>query len=365
MAEQGVQVIFLEPQGHSRRLLEMAGGKNASYSRLSYATTTLNILDVVYENPTDQFDHVITLLGLLLDPLGDNPRRFRNAEVAAIRRALQRTYARYDWEGELMADPLLTPTLETFCHKLVQVAEESAPTAQLLISGAEGNGMTAPVTGRQITAAAAALAEEIESLYVYGDYAGTFNMPTNLDLRLQKQIVLFDFSRVPERRRALFYYATLAAINHQVRRNPRRRAIFVDEVHYMNQEASLMSFLAHMVKTVRAYGAAVVMIDQDLEAFIGVSGAAGESMNAGINVAAGQFIINNVTWLGSMGLTAEKSADLAEQRDEIMPAHVLFLTRMGSDDRHGKGMAIFCFNGRADKVFLQLRPLEAQFLLGS
>ncbi|MCA9993303.1 MAG: hypothetical protein KDE29_20090, partial [Anaerolineales bacterium] len=64
----------LEPQGHSRRLYELAGRENASYSRISYETTRLNILDVVYANPTDQYDHVITLLGLLLDPLGNNPR---------------------------------------------------------------------------------------------------------------------------------------------------------------------------------------------------------------------------------------------------------------------------------------------------
>ncbi|MBX3055889.1 MAG: hypothetical protein KF770_05390 [Anaerolineae bacterium] len=80
MAEQDIQVVLLEPQGHSRRLLALAGGKNVSYSQLSYATTTLNILDVVYENATDQYDHVLTLLGLLLDPLGNNPRRFSNAE---------------------------------------------------------------------------------------------------------------------------------------------------------------------------------------------------------------------------------------------------------------------------------------------
>ncbi|HID53374.1 MAG TPA: hypothetical protein EYP41_15250, partial [Anaerolineae bacterium] len=101
MAEQDIQVVLLEPQGHSRRLLQLAGGKNVSYSQLSYATTKLNILEVVYENPTDQYDHVLTLLGLLLDPLGNNPRRFSNAEVAAVRRALQFTYARYDWAGEL------------------------------------------------------------------------------------------------------------------------------------------------------------------------------------------------------------------------------------------------------------------------
>ena len=365
LAEQDVQVVLLEPQGHSRRLLQLAGGKNVSYSQLSYATTKLNILDVVYENPTDQYDHVITLLGLLLDPLGNNPRRFRNAEVAAVRRALQLTYARYDWEGELMVDHGLTPTLETFCHKLYQVAEQAAP-VQLVTAGNGSSGLSTPVLGGQVAEAAADLAEEIESLYVYGDYAGTFNVPTNLDLRLKERIVLFDFSQVPERRRPLFYYATLAGINHQVRRKPRKRAIIVDEVHYMNQEASLMSFLANMVKTVRTFGAAVVMIDQDLEAFIGVDGAQAESMATGTNVTAGQFIINNVSWTVAFGMKRDAAYRLADHyKDEILPSHAEFLARMGSDDRHGKGMSVVRANGKADMVYFQLRPIEAEYLIGS
>lgn len=365
LAEQDVQVVLLEPQGHSRRLLQLAGGKNVSYSQLSYATTKLNILDVVYENPTDQYDHVITLLGLLLDPLGNNPRRFSNAEVAAVRRALQLTYARYDWEGELMVDHGLTPTLETFCHKLYQVAEQAAP-LQLVTAGNGSSGLSTPVLGGQVAAAAATLAEEIESLYVYGDYAGTFNVPTNLDLRLKERIVLFDFSQVPERRRPLFYYATLAGINHQVRRKPRKRAIIVDEVHYMNQEASLMTFLANMVKTVRTFGAAVVMIDQDLEAFIGVDGAQAESMATGTNVTAGQFIINNVSWTVAFGMKRDAAYRLADHyKDEILPSHAEFLARMGSDDRHGKGMAVVRANGKADMVYFQLRPIEAEYLIGS
>jgi len=365
LAEQDVQVVLLEPQGHSRRLLQLAGGKNVSYSQLSYATTKLNILDVVYENPTDQYDHVITLLGLLLDPLGNNPRRFSNAEVAAVRRALQLTYARYDWEGELMVDHGLTPTLETFCHKLYQVAEQAAP-VHLVTAGNGSSGLSTPVLGGQVAEAAADLAEEIESLYVYGDYAGTFNVPTNLDLRLKERIVLFDFSQVPERRRPLFYYATLAGINHQVRRKPRKRAIIVDEVHYMNQEASLMSFLANMVKTVRTFGAAVVMIDQDLEAFIGVDGAQAESMATGTNVTAGQFIINNVSWTVAFGMKRDAAYRLADHyKDEILPSHAEFLARMGSDDRHGKGMSVVRANGKADMVYFQLRPIEAEYLIGS
>lgn len=358
MAEQGVQVVMLEPQGHSKRLLRLAGGKDVSYSRISYETTRLNILDVVYENPTDQYDHVITLLGLLLDPLGNNPRRFANPEVAAIRRALQLVYARYDWREELMADHSLTPTLGTFCHKLYQVAEQTGPLERV---GGFGRR-----PGNQVAAAAARLAEEIEGLYVYGDYAETFNTATNLDLTLKERIVLFDFSQVPERRRPLFYYATLAGINHQIRRNPRKRAIFVDEVHYMSQEASLMGFLANMVKTVRTFGAAVIMIDQDLEAFIGVQDAQAQSMAAGLNVAAGQFILNNLAFLMSFGLTRDAALRLLMHfKGVILPSHAEYLAQMGSDDKLGKGMAVVAHNGRADMVYVQPRPMEAACLFGS
>jgi hypothetical protein len=330
----------------------LAGGKNVSYNQLSYGQTRLNILDVVFAHPSEQYDHVLTLLGLLLDPLGNLPRHFDNAEVAAVRQALQGTYARYDWETELLAQPQMSPTLETFCHQLRQVGE---PAARLTDDSRIAVGQ-----------AALALAAEIESLYVRGDYAAAFNAPSNLDLRLQEQIVLFDFSQVPERRRALFYYAVLAGINLQIRRHPRRRAIFVDEVHYMNQEASLMDFLAHMVKTVRTYGAAVVMIDQDLEAFIGVEGAEAASMASGANVTAGLFILNNVSWLMPFGSKRDAAYRLAGHfKDELLPAHAEFLARMGSDDRFGKGMAVVLCNGKADKVQVYLRPIEADCLLGS
>jgi hypothetical protein len=254
-----------------------------------------------------------------------------------------------------MADHSLKPTLETLCHKLYRVAEQAAP------GGENGNGQ-----GGQVAGAAVRLAEEIESLYVQGDYAETFNRPTNIDLTLKERIVLFDFSQVPERRRSLFYYAVLAGINHQIRRNPRKRAIFVDEVHYMSQEGSLMSFLANMVKTVRTFGAAVIMIDQDLEAFIGVEDAQAESMAAGTNVTAGQFILNNIQLLIPFGLTRDAAERLGRYfKGVLMPSHVEFLTRIGSDDRHGKGMAVVAHNGRADMVYWQLRRIEAACLLGS
>jgi hypothetical protein len=203
-------------------------------------------------------------------------------------------------------------------------------------------------------------------LYVYGDYARNFNVPTNLDLSLKERIVLFDFSHVPERRRPLFYYAVLAGINRQVRRHPRKRAIIVDEVHYMSREGGLMAFLANMVKTVRTFGAGVILIDQDLEAFVGVDGAQAESMAAGMDIAAGQFILNNISWLMAFGMKRDAAYRLARHfRNEILPSHAEFLAQMGSDVDHGKGMAVVRADGKADMVYFQLRPSEARHLFGS
>ena len=297
--------------------------------------------------------------------MGIQPRYFDNAEIAAIRRALKLTYERYDWVEELLTDTSLTPTLETLCHKLYLVAEQAA--APLVTAGSFGSaeiGVSAEQSA--VSLAAMTLAEEIQSLYVYGDYASTFNVATNLDLTLQEQLVVFDFSLMPERRRPLFYYATLAGINHQIRRHPRKRALIVDEVHYMASEANLMTFLANLVKTVRTFGAAVILIDQDLEAFIGVEGAQAESMATGLNVTAGQFILNNTTWTIAFGMKRDAAFRLASHyKDEILPSHAEFLARMNGDSRHGKGMAVIRANGKADMVYFQLRPIEAEHLLGS
>ncbi len=109
-----------------------------------------------------------------------------------------------------------------------------------------------------------------------------------------------------------------------------------------------------------------VMIDQDLEAFIGVEGAAAASMTGGTNVTAGQLILNNLSWFGFFGLPRAVAARLLTLfRDQLLPSHAEFLARMGSDDRYGKGMAVILANGKADTVYFELRPSEAEYLFGS
>ena len=84
------------------------------------------------------------------------------------------------------------------------------------------------------------------------------------------------------------------------------------------------------------------------------------------NIAAGQFIINNVSWTILFGMKRDAAYRLVDHyKDEILPSHAEFLARMGSDDQHGKGMAVVRANGKADMVYFQLRPIEAEYLFGS
>ena len=108
------------------------------------------------------------------------------------------------------------------------------------------------------------------------------------------------------------------------------------------------------------------MIDQDLEAFIGVEGAQAESAAGGLNIAAGQFIINNVSWTIVFGMKRDASYRLMNHYpDEILPTHAEFLARMGSDDKFGKGMSVVRYNGKANMVYWKLRPMEEDALFGS
>lgn len=85
-----------------------------------------------------------------------------------------------------------------------------------------------------------------------------------------------------------------------------------------------------------------------------------------MNVAAGQFILNNTAWTLAYGLKRDAAFCLAAHyKEEILPSHANFLAQMGSDDRYGKGMAVIRANGRADMIYGQLRPGEAAHLLGS
>lgn len=270
-ALRGTQVVVLEPMGHSRRLMN-AMGEGASYNRVDFASTSLNLLDVVEQTLTDQVTHVQRALSVLLssasgaggaaaasssgswqslsgrgDATGQAAGRrvFTNAELAALGAALRDLYTGIDPE---MIRQDETPRLQQLC-------------VRLRLNDSLGSS----------TSCGHALADEIAGLYVDGVYGDVFNPRegTSLDLALTSPGVAYDFSSVNDTFRPLLYSQVLAAVKRRIRSRRRKQPmiVFIDEFRYMAQEPMLAEQAMLLVKTARTYRAAIWMAEQNLFTF--------------------------------------------------------------------------------------------------
>jgi hypothetical protein len=334
-AEQGTQIIVLDPQPHVRRFAELFDSQTVAYHRVGYGRLTFNPLDVVWDRPDQQSDYVRAILKIMLNPDGDLPRRFSALEVAAIDAALQATYDGYDW-ADLLRDQKQTPTLELFCKRLEQCG---------------GAGQR--------------LGRELWGLYVTGERAATFNAPSSLDIRLRRPVVIYDFSPifsgVESSLEALYYFITLAGIYREVRANPeRRQIIFVDEFGAMMREPSLVKSLAIMYKTFRTFRAGMWIADQNPFTLAGI----GDGILPGQNpqdLEQRLSILRNTTRTLAFNLDHDDAEQLRLLYPrQILDTHVAFLTRAEP------GQAVIRSDDEGtDIVTFTLKRSEVKHLIGS
>lgn len=342
--EQGVQVIVMEPQGHSRRLAALVGEENSLYVQVGY-DMTFNPLDIVEPDFSEQVDYFIAILELLLNPRGSDPGRPRrylsNMEIAAVSEALTKTYRGLSVE-ELLNDQSKTPTMEVFCARLAQI-----------------NG------GRE-------LATELKRLYVEGPWSATFNATSSLNMRLRNPdgtlipAIIFDFLKVPEDRRTLFYFALLAAVNREIRKSVPygqkrpERLFFIDEAHYLMTGSNLAVWLAKQFKTARTFRTGIWVADQDPMTLIGLRSDGGKMLGSeGHDTMSGIYMLNNMPYIMCYGLSLDASRPLAQIYPEFRNSHLNYLAQSGPGQavlKTGKGVHI---------IDMVLRPSEEKYLLGS
>jgi hypothetical protein len=334
-AEQGTQIIILDPQPHVRRFVNMFDPDTVAYHRVGYGRLTFNPLDVVWDRLDQQSDYVRAILKIMLNPDGDVPRRFTVLEVAALDAALKATYDGYDW-ADLLADQSQTPLLELFCKRLQSCGQ----------------------AGRR-------LAEEIWGLYVAGERAATFNAPSSLDTRLRQPVVVYDFSPVfsgnESSLEALYYFITLSSVYREVRANPdRRQIIFVDEFGAMMREPSLVKSLAIMYKTFRTFKAGMWIADQNPFTLAGLgdkalAGAAPPDLEQRLS------ILRNTTRTLAFNLDYDDAEQLRLLYPrQILDTHVNFLTRAEA------GQAVIRSDDEGtDIVYFSLKSSEINYLMGS
>lgn len=334
-AEQGTQIIVLDPQPHVRRFAGLFDSETLAYHGVGYGRLTFNPLDVVWDRLDQQSDYVRAILKIMLNPDGDTPRRFDALDVAAIDTALKLTYEGCEW-SELLKNQSITPTLEIFCQRLRQCGQP----------------------GRW-------LAEELWGLYVVGERAQTFNQPSSLDMRLRKQVVVYDFSPVfnshESNMETLYYFITLSSIYREVRANPeRRQIIFVDEFGAMMREPSLVRSLALMYKTFRTFKAGMWIADQNPFTLAGIGEGAFQGQNPQ-DLELKLSILRNTTRTLAFALDYDDAQQLkALYPRQILDSHVTFLTRAEP------GQAVIRSDDEGtDLVYFALKNSEAQHLMGS
>ncbi len=230
-AMRGTQVVFMEPQGHSRLLADMVGD-GASYNPLSMAEMRLNPLDPIFDDINDQKSYQVSIYRLMLKQV-DPQRHLTAQEAGLLDAALGRLYGG-------LSDPLNTPAryvprLEQLCHQLKRLGATS-------------------------------LAADLELNFVSGSMGEVFNQSTTTDVALAADVVCYDFKDIPQSSRTLIYTLVLGRIQRVVRATGRvrRRVVGIDEYGWLAQEQMLSETVAMWIKTFRTFGCGIWVAEQDL-----------------------------------------------------------------------------------------------------
>ncbi len=320
-ALRGTQVILMEPQGHSRRLAEL-GGEGASYNALSLRTMQINPLDPVSDDLNEQKNYVISLVRLMLKQVDPN-RTIPAREAGLLDAALGVVYDGLD-------DPLHTPAeyvprLQQLCH-------------QLRRQGADD------------------LAMDLDLNFVSGSLGAVYNQPTNLDVALAADLVMYDFRDIPAESRTLIYTLVLGRVQRTVRAGGRgrRRVVAIDEYGWLAQEPILAETTAMWIKTFRTFGCGVWVAEQDLVRLTG-----GETTDL-----SGRSIISNSTFQlffhhepSAARLVAETFPNVASYGD--------MLETFPRPQDTGLAQAILRIPDGAYHAHMLLSQAEKRYLIGS
>ncbi len=230
-AMRGTQVVLMEPQGHSKRLAELAGD-GASYNSLALGEMQLNPLDPIFDDINDQKAYQVSLCRLMLKQV-DPERRLSMQEAGLLDAALGVIYDGLD-------DPLHTPA--RYVPRLEQLCRE------LRHQGAKQ------------------LAADLELNYVRGSLSTVYNQATNIDVALEADVVTYDFKNIPASSRTLIYTLVLGRVQRIVRATgrQRRRVVAIDEFGWLAQEPMLAEVIAMWIKTFRTFGCGIWVAEQDL-----------------------------------------------------------------------------------------------------
>lgn len=337
-AQLGYRVIAMDAFKNGARI-EAAAGEGAICHWLG-ESTPINILDVIYDERDGdwigrQVQHasgqISLIFGRSTQVIVDNqiketlvPYDFDDAEAGILDRVLHDVYLTINPHG----GPREMPLLSDVVMGLERVDEpEARGLARRLRFKLYGSS-----TSTQLSASGRDL-----------------NTPSAVDWSFAYDINYFDFSEVPEHRRAFCYSSMVGAFNRYMR-DPRRdvqhRTLFLmDEFHYVTRVESVARLAADICKVARKYGIGLMPVDQNPSTFL--------------NNAYGRQIYENAVAKFLFHLDDMPAREMAAAMSDLTPEHVRFLTQAQ------RGRCVAAFGNDLHYMLVEASPQELQAFRGS
>ncbi|OQB05199.1 MAG: AAA-like domain protein [bacterium ADurb.Bin212] len=232
---QGTKVIVIDPEREYKRLTESVGG---TYIKLSvHSREKINPFDLEVNafNEEDGFtDHVQSLteiISLMAEGLSAE-------EKSVVDKAIIKTYQKTGWTQK---------------NSNKKKTNRTYPKLFDLYTALRGM--------KQIK-----LCRRLEK-YTTGSLAQVFDTQTNIEL--DNRLVVFDTKDLPESMRQIMHLVIAQFVQNQVKSNPCKRILVIDEAWLMLEHEESARFIAGLVRRARKYYLGVSIISQQANDFLG------------------------------------------------------------------------------------------------
>lgn len=231
---QGTKVIVIDPE---REYKQLAKSVNGTYIKLSVNSKekinpfAYSLKTVTEENNLpEQIQDLTELISLMVGSLTSEER-------AVVDKALLSTYKNAGLTSRKNGktpDQIVFPTLKDFYKELKTLKQKD-------------------------------LCDRLER-FIKGSLSEVFNAQTNIEL--DNRLVVFDIKDLNESLRPIMMMVVANFVNNEVKQNPQKRMLVIDEGWMLLQEPESARFVSSLVRRARKYYLGVTIISQQANDFL-------------------------------------------------------------------------------------------------
>jgi type IV secretory pathway VirB4 component len=216
-----VQVIIIDPEQEYKKLSEEFDGTYIQLSTNSKQKINLFDLELSHqtkESLSDHIQNIISIISLMVDGLSSEDKSILDKAIINI-------YEKFKEE---------TPILQNLYNEIQELGDQN-------------------------------LANRLEK-FISGSLKEIFNFQTNIDLA--NNLIIFDIKDIADNLRQLIIMIISNFVNYQVKLNPKKRLLIIDEGWLLMQHEESAKFIAGLTRRSRKYYLGVSIISQQANDFL-------------------------------------------------------------------------------------------------